>query len=232
MRFKVEPEERGDANSRLAHIQMVEKARKGRIDLYFLGDSIVRRWGCSDMAYRHFYAHWRESFWGWNAGNFGWGGDRTAHVLWRVLNGELEGVLPKVVVVHCGTNDLGAGRSVEETAAGVVAVVEAVRGLAPGVKVLVTGVFLRTDVAGLAAKAEAVNRLVEGVGDEFLDLNTILVDGAGAFLPGMMGSDGLHPELGTYRVWAEGLRPRLEEWLGPRGMADCAPPATGDPSAK
>ena len=42
------PVPRTDANSRLAHEQLVEKARKGRIDVYFVGDSITRRWGAAD----------------------------------------------------------------------------------------------------------------------------------------------------------------------------------------
>jgi len=39
---------RTDRNSQLAHVQLVEKARQGGIDLYFAGDSITRRWGTSD----------------------------------------------------------------------------------------------------------------------------------------------------------------------------------------
>src|SRR5262245_3666311 len=66
---------RTDANSQLAHRQLIEKARKGRIDIYFVGDSITRRWGTSDEAYKPMLANWNENFYGWNAGNFGWGGD-------------------------------------------------------------------------------------------------------------------------------------------------------------
>ena len=48
------------------------------------------------------------------------GGDQTQHVLWRVLNGELDFDLkPKVVVLLCGTNN--TGHSAEETAEGVLA---------------------------------------------------------------------------------------------------------------
>jgi hypothetical protein len=61
-------------NSRLAHAQLLEKATQGRIDLYFLGDSIVRRWGAVD--YPELLANWRANFHGWNAANFG--GEPTA----------------------------------------------------------------------------------------------------------------------------------------------------------
>jgi len=42
------PAPRADANSQLAHQQLLEKARKGGIDVYFVGDSITRRWGATD----------------------------------------------------------------------------------------------------------------------------------------------------------------------------------------
>src|SRR5262245_46299029 len=67
---------RTDANSMLAHRQLVAKAKTGGIDLYFLGDSITRRWGCTDPQWAELLANWKQNFFGWNAGNFGWGGDR------------------------------------------------------------------------------------------------------------------------------------------------------------
>src|SRR5688572_33400024 len=99
-----QPVPRTDENSRLAHTQLLEKARSGRIDVYFAGDSITRRWGATD--YPELLAHWRQTFFGWNAANFGWGGDTTHNILWRLANGELDGVNPKVIVLQAGTNNL------------------------------------------------------------------------------------------------------------------------------
>src|SRR5437016_7371919 len=103
----VEPAPRRHRNSQIAHEQLLEKAKKGGIDLYFEGDSIIRRWGTSDVKYADFLANWKENFFGWNAANFGWGGDTTANILWRLQNGELDGVNPKVIVLMAGTNDVG-----------------------------------------------------------------------------------------------------------------------------
>src|SRR5690242_17478330 len=50
------PAPRGDQNSMLAHTQLVEKAKQGRIDVYFIGDSIARRWGATD--YPELLANW------------------------------------------------------------------------------------------------------------------------------------------------------------------------------
>jgi hypothetical protein len=42
------PMQRTDANSMLAHQQLLEKRTKGKIDVYFVGNSITRRWGATD----------------------------------------------------------------------------------------------------------------------------------------------------------------------------------------
>ena len=89
----------------LAHAQLLEKRTQGRIDVYFVGDSITRRWGATD--YPEFLANWKQNFFGWNAADFGWGADRTENILWRLENGELDGVNPKVIVMLAGTNNIG-----------------------------------------------------------------------------------------------------------------------------
>ena len=71
----VQPVERTDENSRIAHRELVEKARTGQTDLYFAGDSILRRWGALD--YPELLEHFQERFHGWNAADFAWGGGRT-----------------------------------------------------------------------------------------------------------------------------------------------------------
>src|ERR1041385_8429174 len=100
-----QPAPRTDRNSQIAHEQLLEKAKKGGIDVYFLGDSITRRWGATD--YPDFLANWKQNFFGWNAANFGWGGDTTQNILWRLENGELDGVNPKVIIILAGTNNVG-----------------------------------------------------------------------------------------------------------------------------
>src|SRR5215467_9596533 len=104
---RVTPTPRTDRNSQIAHEQLIEKARRGGIDVYFVGDSITRRWGTSDAQYRDFFENWRRNFFGWNAANFGWGADTVQNILWRVSNGELDGVHPKLIVLLAGTNNVG-----------------------------------------------------------------------------------------------------------------------------
>src|SRR3546814_14525774 len=63
------------------------------------------RGGATD--YPELLANWKTNFHGWNAGNFGWGADRTQNILWRLENGELDGVNPQVIVLLAGTNNIG-----------------------------------------------------------------------------------------------------------------------------
>ena len=100
-----QPVARTDQNSRTAHAQLLEKAKQGRIDIYFEGDSITRRWGATD--YPELLANWNQNFFGWNAADFGWGADTIQNILWRLENGELDGVNPKIIVLLAGTNNVG-----------------------------------------------------------------------------------------------------------------------------
>src|SRR4030095_1714683 len=80
------PAPRADENSKIAHGELLQKRTKGRIDVYFVGDSITRRWGATD--YPELLANWNANFFGWNAADFGCGADRVENILWRPANGE------------------------------------------------------------------------------------------------------------------------------------------------
>jgi (4-O-methyl)-D-glucuronate---lignin esterase len=232
-----EPRLRSDRNSHLAHQQLLAKAKSGGIDLYFLGDSITRRWGALD--YPDLLAHWKQTFNGWNAGNFGWGGDRTENILWRLENGELDGVNPKVIVLLAGTNNLGreAGddAKVADVTRGIGAILDHCRKKAPEATIILTAIFPRNDSPAPLPAIDRINanlaKLADGKTVRFLDVNAKLADAKGTLFEGMT-VDKLHPSLKGYEVWADGLKPILMELLGPPAATDHAPAPTGDPSAK
>lgn len=237
-----EPSPRTDANSLIAHDQLLTKAHSGHIDVYFLGDSITRRWGASDARYRELLANWRQNFSGWNAADFGWGGDTTQNILWRLEHGELDGVHPKVIVLMAGTNNVSAAGPLKWNAAtaadvakGVGAIVAVCRTKAPGARILLMGVTPRNDDMGMMPVIDATNarlaRLADGHNIRFLDINDRLADAHGKLYPGMTDPDQLHLTVKAYQVWADAIKPLLTQWLGPRKSSDSAPPPTGDPSA-
>ena len=227
---------RADRNSHVAHQQLQAKAKSGGIDVYFEGDSITRRWGALD--YPDFLAHWTKSFYGWNAADFGWGADRTENILWRLENGELDGVNPKVIVILAGTNNVGREAGDEARAAdvarGISAIVEACRKKAPAATIVLTAIFPRNDNPAVMPTIDRINlslaKMADGKSVRFLNVNSQLADATGVLYEGMM-VDGLHPSLKGYGVWFAGLKPILLELLGPPAATDHAPAATGDPSA-
>ncbi|MEO2087875.1 MAG: glycoside hydrolase family 3 C-terminal domain-containing protein [Gemmataceae bacterium] len=235
----VTPVARTDANSRTAHEQLLEKAKTGRIDVYFTGDSITRRWGATD--YPDFLANWKANFHGWNAANFGWGGDTVQNVLWRLTNGELDKVNPKVIVVMAGTNNIGSRLAadgeeakVAEIVGGLKAILEVCREKAPDAVVLLMGITPRNDNPQAKAVIDRVNeeleRLADGKKVRYLTINDKLADKDGKLRDGM-SPDRLHLSTKGYQVWADALKPVFTELLGPPAKDDLAPPPTGDPSA-
>ena len=231
-----QPTPRSDQNSRIAHAQLVAKANSGQIDVYFVGDSIARRWGALD--YPELLANWNANFFGWNAANFGWGADRTENILWRLENGELGRGQPKVIVVMAGSNNVGtqpAGdRTVDEATRGVTAIVDLLRRRLPRATIILTAIFPRNDSMAAMPVIDRINanlaRLADGTRVRFITVNDRLADSDGRVYPGMMNPDGLHPTVTGYQVWADALKPILAEILGPPASVDKAPAPTGDPS--
>jgi lysophospholipase L1-like esterase len=246
MAQQVEPADRplarADKNSQIAHTQLLEKARRGGIDVYFLGDSITRRWGTSDAQYKPFLENWRQNFFGWNAGNFGWGGDTTQNILWRLENGELDNVNPKIIVLLAGTNNVGnlspqndiAARAAD-IAKGIKAILDVCRQKAPDAVVVLTGIFPRNDNMAVMPLIKKINKNIakftDGKKIRFLDINKKLADKNGKLRAGMTVADGLHLDVKGYQVWADALKPIFTKLLGPPAKEDHAPPPTGDPSA-
>jgi lysophospholipase L1-like esterase len=227
---------RTDANSRLAHEQLLAKAKQGKIDVYFTGDSITRRWGATD--YPQFLVNWKENFHGWNAANFGWGADRVENMLWRLENGELDGVNPKIIVIQGGTNNVGGPIADEariaDISAGLKAVVEICQKKAPDAVIVITGIFPRNDNVRnetITKVNEDLAKLADGKKVRFLNINDKLADVDGTLLEGMTVRDRLHLDIKGYQVWADALKPIFTEILGPPAKEDQAPPPTGDPSA-
>ncbi len=225
----------------MAHEQLLAKAKQGGIDVYFEGDSITRRWGATD--YPQLLDNWKKNFFGWNAADFGWGADRVENILWRLENGELDGVNPKVIVLLAGTNNVGNKVPPDGIDA---AVDDVTKGLAGGgardagegartQSIILTAIFPRNDNMAVMPEIDRINanlaKLADGQKIRYLNINGKLADADGKLFDGMMNADKLHPTIAGYQVWADALKPIFTELLGPPAKEDHAPPPTGDPSA-
>ena len=235
------PVSRADANSMMAHMQLLDKAHAGGIDVYFEGDSITRRWGATD--YPQLLENWRQNFFGWNAADFGWGADRIQNILWRLDHGELDGVNPKAIVLLAGTNNVGNrvpsggyDAKVADITHGIEAVLRMMQTKAPDATIILTAIFPRNDNMAVMPEIDAINaslaKLADGKMVRFLNVNDKMAGPDGKLVDGVMNTDKLHPAVKGYQIWADGLKPMLTELLGPPAKEDHAPAPTGDPSAK
>jgi lysophospholipase L1-like esterase len=180
--------------------------------------------------------NWTMNFFGWNAANFGWGADRTEHMLWRLENGELDEVNPRIIVISGGTNNVGSrpggAEKVADITRGIRAIVDRSRERAPNATIVLMGIFPRnievfTEINSIN---ENISRFADGRTIRFVNINDKLADSEGRLFEGMTVG-GLHLSVQGYQIWADALRPIFTEILGPPAATDEAPPPTGDPSA-
>lgn len=185
------------------------------IDLLFLGDSITDGWP------RNGEATWLK-FAPYKPANFGVGGDRTEHLLWRLENGELEGIRPKVTIIMIGTNNIGRNPpdTPEWAATGVRKVVDTVREKLPSTKILLLGVFPRGEKSDPKYEAvkkinESISKLADGGKVRYLDISKAFLDPNGA-IPSEIMPDKLHPNGEGYAIWYKAMRPTLDGMM--KGM--------------
>jgi len=194
------------------HEANVNRAKQGAVDVLFLGDSITEGWGGN--------AVWKKHYEPRKAANFGIGGDTTQNVLWRLNNGEADGITPKVVVLLIGTNNFGLhGDKPDAVAKGVGAVVETLRKKFPRARVLLLGIFPRDakPETGMRKNIAAVNAIIAKLDDgkavRYLDIGSKFLSADGT-LPKELMPDALHLSPKGYGVWAEAMEPLLVEMLG------------------
>jgi len=193
------------------HEAFLMRAKKGGVELLFVGDSITEGWGNNPV--------WQKTYEPLNAANFGIGGDTTENVLWRLENGEIEGISPKVAVLLIGTNNFGLeGHAPDAVAKGVTAVVQMLRKRLPSTKVLLLAIFPRDEKPNTDTrkKIKTVNEQIVKLDDRknvrFLDIGAKLSNPDGSLSKEVM-PDFLHLSEKGYQIWADAMAPLLKELM-------------------
>ncbi|HZE96370.1 MAG TPA: GDSL-type esterase/lipase family protein [Planctomycetota bacterium] len=200
------------------HEGFVEEAKKGGFEVLFQGDSITDGWRNGPAK-----KIWDDLFAPLKAVNFGISGDRTQHVLWRLQNGEFEGVtLPKVVVLMIGTNNIGQKDNPESPAsaiAGVEAILKLIHQKSERTNVLLLTVFPRGQKPDdpLRAKVKEINAGISKLGDDrktvkVLDIGDKFLEPDGTIAKEVM-PDFLHLTAHGYQIWADAIKEPLAELL-------------------
>lgn len=191
------------------HEGFVKEAKKGGVEILFMGDSITDMWRTKGSNV------WSKYYAPRHAANFGIGGDRTQHVLWRIEHGELDGIKPKVTVLMIGTNNSNSD-SPEDIAKAIRLIIDEIHARISETKILLLAVFPRnkpTDKPGQMDKIHQVNDLIAKYDDgrtvKFLDLGPKFL-GPDGKVPADIMADFLHPTEKGYQIWAEAMNPTLD----------------------
>ena len=208
---KIGPDGKVNSGFATAHERFVKVAQEGTAELVFLGDSITAGWGSKKNI-------WETAFGQYKPANFGIGGDRTQHVLWRITNGELDGINPKAVVLMIGTNNSGTD-SADGIANGIKVIVETIRKKQPQAKILLLAVFPRGEKISPNPGRDKLNqvnatiaKMDDGKNIHFLDIGTKFLQPDGSLTKDIM-PDFLHLSEAGYQIWADAISPKLAELM-------------------
>ena len=191
-------------------------------EIVMIGDSITHFWGGQPLEPKgnRGAKAWNDLFGDRKVLNMGFGWDRTQNVLYRIKEGELNKLTPKLVVIHIGTNNLSTSKNAptntpEQVVEAIGAIIDAVKSKCPGAKIVLMGVFPRGEKADnpFRAKIGTINKELASMysnkpGIVYLDITSKLLNPDGSMSKEIM-EDFLHPTEKGYAIWAEALKPQL-----------------------
>lgn len=224
---------------RTRHQEKLAELRDDRVDLVWLGDSITQDWEKRGPPHwQDFAPVWQHFYGDRHAINLGFRGDNTGHLLWRMQNGELDGIRPKAAVVLIGANNLGRVHwNAPQTVAGIVAVVDLLRRRSPATHVLLLGILPSVRSKYVTKTSQAVNHELasryapgneSGLGEDgagrvaFMDLSPLFlrdgqVDRTQFYDDQLDPPDPpLHPTAQAQARMAEAIEPTLAAMMGDR----------------
>ena len=132
------------------HEKFAAIATRSLSSVLLVGDSLVN-------GLARYHRVWSKYLEPLRALNFGEGGDRTQHVLWRIENGEIPLNL-QVAFVHCGTNNLDRDNPAE-IRDGIASIVYTIQEKKPNANIIVSGFLPRDqEISSRRDKIKLVNQ--------------------------------------------------------------------------
>lgn len=191
-------------------------------EIVLVGDSITHFWGGEPAGpFKNGPKAWDDVFGRRRVLNLGFGWDRTQNVLWRLDNGEFDGLHPKYVVLNIGTNNFSGTRNARENtpaevAEGIKAICARISAKSADTRIVLMGVFPRgaSPKDSYRPKIAALNLLLAALAKEkgltFLDIGTQMLEPDGTLSREIM-KDSVHPTEKGYALWATALKDILKD---------------------
>jgi lysophospholipase L1-like esterase len=204
-----------------------DRAKQGDVDLLFVGDSITDFWQNSETSNRPSGGGgkevWEKYYGNRKAMDAGVSGDLTQHVLWRLDNGNIDNIHPKLTILLIGTNNTpdNAKNSAEQIEEGIKAIVAKLREKLPESKILLLGIFPRSDRPAeenvrVMEKIAKINEMTSKLADNktifYMDFGSKFLGPDGKISEEIM-HDHLHPGAKGYAIWAETIEPEVAELM-------------------
>jgi lysophospholipase L1-like esterase len=211
------------------HEAKLRELAHAKPELIFLGDSITQDWEDSGPPeWKDFAPAWQRFYGDRHAVNLGFKGDTTASLIWRIRNGEVAGIAPKVAVVLIGANNMGRPHwPADDTVAGIDTIIDELHKRLPATKILLLGVLPSERSAWITETTAQINRMLskrykDSKAVTFLDLTALFMRN------GVLNRDlfldpkltppepPLHPTAQAQAMMARAMEPMLANMLGDR----------------
>jgi lysophospholipase L1-like esterase len=209
------------------HEEKLAEIHRGPVDLVWLGDSITQDWEEEGgHGWDDFHQVWQHYYGGRHAVDLGFKGDTTSHLLWRIENGEVDGISPRAAVVLIGANNFGRVHwGAEPTLQGIDAILAALHRKLPNTRILLLSVLPSIRSPWVDAQTQEVNRALaardwRGTNVTFLDVSRLFehdgrVDPTQFLDPHLQPPDPpLHPTAQAQARLAAAMEPALSAMLG------------------
>ena len=188
------------------HQKLLARTARSGVNIMFLGDSLTMLWEKEGKAV------WDTRFAPLKAANYGIGGDSTRQVIWRLENGELDNLAPKLVVLMIGTNNIyndhNSGTD-PEIVEGVAKIIGLIRTKAPSAKILLLGVLPRQN-AFFTNRTTGLNKALSAWAAQnkipFLDPSAGFLNAEGIINPALYKPDQVHLTAEGYQILGDAIQ--------------------------
>ncbi|CAK1603002.1 unnamed protein product [Parnassius mnemosyne] len=177
----------GDGRWNSIHNRFLSDAKGKEADVVFIGDSILQALEHTEV--------WNQWFAPLHCLNFSIHRDQTQNVLWRIKNGELDHVDPKVVVLHVGTNNVE--HTAEQICEGILEIVRTIRDKHPNAYIVLPSLLPRGQYPNcLREKNAKINQLLFEKVNNMNKVEMVFID------KGFIQSDGTisHHDMHDYLI--------------------------------